>query len=60
VVSAPVAQLRDKPAEEGKVLLEASTDVLLELVEPPVNGWAKVRHRDGVQGYVRVGQVWGL
>ena len=60
VVSAAVAQLRDKPADDGKVLLEASTDVLLELVDPPVNGWAKVRHRDGAQGFVRVGQVWGL
>lgn len=60
VVSAPVAQLRDKPADDARVLLEAGTDVLLELVEPPAGGWARVRHRDGAQGYVRAGQVWGL
>ena len=23
-------------------------------------GWAKVRHRDGVTGFVRATQVWGL
>jgi SH3-like domain-containing protein len=60
VVRAPVAQLREKPEDNAKVLLEAGTDVLFELLEPPANGWVKVRHRDGAQGYVRVGQVWGL
>jgi hypothetical protein len=34
--------------------------VAVELVEPASPGWAKVRHRDGVTGYVRLTQVWGL
>lgn len=59
VVSVPAAQVRDKPEDGGRVLLEAMQDVSLELVEAPSSGWAKVRHRDGIIGYVRVGQVWG-
>ncbi|MEP6702751.1 MAG: SH3 domain-containing protein, partial [Betaproteobacteria bacterium] len=34
--------------------------VLLELVEPPVSGWVKVRHRDGQTGYVNISQIWGV
>jgi len=60
VVSGAVAQLRDKPDDEAKVVLEAAQDVSLELVEAPNAGWARVRHRDGVVAYVKVGQVWGL
>ncbi|HEX4328367.1 MAG TPA: SH3 domain-containing protein [Burkholderiales bacterium] len=60
VVSVPAAQVRDKPDDGARVLLDAAQDVSLDLVEPAVAGWAKVHHRDGVVGYVRVSQVWGL
>ncbi|MDB5807685.1 MAG: hypothetical protein JWN73_5007 [Betaproteobacteria bacterium] len=60
VVSAPVAQVRDKPDDGARVLLDAAQDVSLDLVEAPSSGWAKVHHRDGVVGYVRASQVWGL
>ena len=60
VVSVAAAQLRDKPEEGGRVVLEAAQDVTLELVEPPNSGWAKVRHRDGALAFVRANQVWGL
>jgi len=60
VVSVPVAQVRDKPDEGARVLLDAAQDVSLDLVEPAAAGWAKVHHRDGAVGYVRASQVWGL
>lgn len=61
LVIAPRAQVRSEPAAKGSLVFEAEKDVLLELVEPvPVAGWAKVRHRDGQAGYVRVDQVWGV
>lgn len=60
VVSVAAAQLRDKPEDGGRVVLEAAQDVTLELVEPPNSGWAKVRHRDGALAFVRANQVWGL
>jgi uncharacterized protein YgiM (DUF1202 family) len=31
----------------------------LEWLETSVNGWVKVRHRDGQTGYVKITQVWG-
>ena len=60
VVSAPLAQLRDKPEDGARVVLEAAENVSLELVEPMAMGWAKVKHRDGVIAFVRANQVWGL
>jgi SH3-like domain-containing protein len=34
--------------------------VVVELLEPPANGYAHVRHRDGTTGWVKVSEVWGL
>jgi hypothetical protein len=34
--------------------------VLLQIVEPPAEGWLKVRHRDGQEGFIRVAHVWGV
>lgn len=42
------------------VVFRADKDVVLELVETGANGWAKVRHRDGLAGYIPALQVWGL
>jgi len=54
------AKVRVGASDDAALTFEAEADVLLEFVEPGPVGWAKVRHRDGQQGYVRVGQVWGL
>jgi SH3-like domain-containing protein len=36
-------------------------DVVLELVSPSIkNGWVKVKHRDGIIGYVQVVSLWGV
>jgi SH3-like domain-containing protein len=44
----------------AKVLFRAEQNVLLELLEPPVSGFARVRHRDGQVGYVGIQHLWGL
>jgi SH3-like domain-containing protein len=59
-VRAERAQVRANAEDSSALLYEAEPDVLLELVEPAPAGWAKVRHRDGQQGFVRASQVWGL
>lgn len=60
-VTAPRAQVRSESSDNAALVFEAEKGVLLDLVEPlPVNGWVKVRHRDGQLGYVRVNQVWGV
>ena len=38
---------------------QAQKNVILEWLEPSINGWIKVRHRDGLSGYVKITQVWG-
>lgn len=54
------AQVRANAEDSSALLYEAEPDVLLELVEPTPAGWAKVRHRDGKEGFVKAAQVWGL
>lgn len=59
VATANGADVRNRPDEQAPVLFRAQTGVILELVEPAVPGWLRVRHRDGQSGYVRINQVWG-
>jgi SH3-like domain-containing protein len=58
-VTVPVADVRASPDPQAPLVFEAYKQVLLEVLEPPANGWVKVRHRDGKEGYVRVSHVWG-
>ena len=60
VVSAPVAEVREKPDEQSPVAFQAQQGVLLELIEADRTGWVRVRHADGSGGYLRISQVWGL
>jgi len=60
VVNAPQAEVREAADESSRLLFRADKDVALELLEPGTNGWAKVRHRDGLAGYVQISKVWGL
>lgn len=46
--------------EKSPRAFDAARDVVLDLVESGPAGWAKVKHRDGQSGYVKVSQVWGL
>jgi SH3-like domain-containing protein len=60
LVTAPLADVRAAPNAQSALVFEAHKQVLLEVVEPPVDGWVRVRHRDGQQGFVRVAHVWGI
>lgn len=60
IVRADRAQVRAAGDDKAALAFEAERDVVLELVEPAVAGWARVKHRDGQQGFVKVAQVWGL
>jgi len=63
-VRASVADVLANPDASALLVFKAEQNVLLELVDPAyvttTPGWAKVRHRDGQVGYVRLQQVWGL
>lgn len=60
VVTAPRADVRKEANAEAPLVFEVEKWVALELVEAGPAGWAKVRHRDGAQGYVKVTLIWGL
>jgi SH3-like domain-containing protein len=64
VVRVPAADILAQPDASAPVVFRAEQNVLLELADPgaatATPGWAKVRHRDGQMGFVRIQQVWGL
>ncbi len=59
MVTVPLADVRAAPNTQSALVFEAYKQVLLEVVEPPAEGWVKVRHRDGQQGFIRIAHVWG-
>jgi SH3-like domain-containing protein len=60
LVSVPVADVRAAPDAKSALVFEAHKQVLLEVMEPAADGWVKVRHRDGQQGYARAAHLWGV
>lgn len=60
LVRSPGARVQSGPDESSTVLMTADKGVLLELVDPNALVWARVRHRDGVIGYIKVSDIWGL
>jgi SH3-like domain-containing protein len=60
MVKAPIAQVRQSADESAAVTFQAQQSVILDLIEVTGNGWLRVRHRDGVTGFVRANQVWGV
>ncbi len=60
LVRAEKAQVYAQADEKSTKVFEAEKDVALELVDANPAGWAKVKHRDGEAGFVKVAQVWGL
>ncbi len=60
LVSAAQVEAREAADPASRLVFRAEKDVALELLDAGTNGWIKVRHRDGLTGYVQSTQVWGL
>jgi SH3-like domain-containing protein len=67
VVRAPGADVHAAADDASPVVFRADRDVLLEIAEPAASpvatatpGWVRVRHRDGLAGYVRLTQIFGF
>lgn len=57
------AKTEIKSAEDAasNLLATVDKDVVLELVSGSIkNGWVKVKHRDGITGFVQAVNIWGL
>ena len=59
VVRLAAARVRASPDDSAAVVMTADKGVLLELIDTLGTGWAQVRHRDGIVGFVRITEVWG-
>ena len=60
IVRTDRAQVRVAAEDKAALVFEAERDVVLELLEAQPAGWARVRHRDGQDGFLKATQVWGL
>ena len=60
IVTAARVEAHETAATASAVVFRTEKLVALELIEAGANGWAKVRHRDGLTGYIPAAQVWGL
>jgi len=60
MVTVPLADVRAAPNVQSPLVFEAYKQVILEVLEPASEGWVKVRHRDGQQGFIRVAHLWGI
>lgn len=54
------AKVRTDADEASTTVFTADKGVILELLEPAANDWTKVRHRDGVTGFIRNSDIWGI
>lgn len=59
LVRVPVIDARQAADDKAPVVFRAEQNVVLDFVEYSAPGWAKVSHRDGQSGYVRINQIWG-
>lgn len=54
------AEVKQNADVNAKVIANVEKDVLLELVDLKLsNGWLKVKHRDGLIGYISISATWG-
>jgi len=60
IVRAANLKVRATPDEAGSAVFIADKGVLLEVLETAAGGWIKVRHRDGLVGYVKNSDIWGI
>jgi SH3-like domain-containing protein len=60
VVKSASAKVRASADDSSAVVLTADRGVLLELSDTTPAVWLKVRHKDGVTGYIKAVDVWGI
>lgn len=60
VVRVANAKIYASADEASALVFSADKHVLLEMAEPVLAGWMKVKHRDGQSGFVKISEVWGV
>lgn len=61
MVTASKTEIRQSADATSNLVATVEKDVLLEVADVKLNnGWLKVRHRDGVTGYILLSATWGF
>ena len=60
MVKTTLADVRTAAEDKAPLAFRAEQNVLLDLNELTGTGWARVTHRDGQTGYIKVSVVWGV
>lgn len=60
IVRSANLKIRSTPDEAATPAFIADKGVLLEVTEAAAGGWLKVRHKDGLVGYVKSAEIWGI
>lgn len=60
MVKANIADVRAAAEDKAPLVFQAEQNVLLDLNELTGTGWARVTHRDGQSGFIKVSAVWGV
>jgi SH3-like domain-containing protein len=60
MVNVTLVDIKASPDDNAPLVFKAEQGVLLDLLELTGTGWARVQHRDGQSGYIKLDQVWGL
>jgi SH3-like domain-containing protein len=55
-----LADIKPSPDMSVASIGRLEKDVVIDLLEPAKNGWVKVKHRDGLTGFIQTSAVWGL
>lgn len=59
LVTQDQSEIRQSADMNAALVAHIEKDLVLEMLEPQKNGWIKVRHRDGLVGYIVTSSVWG-
>lgn len=60
VVRSSNAEIRQAADATSKMMATVEKDVVLEVADMKLNnGWLKVKHRDGLVGYMLISSTWG-
>jgi len=61
MVNVANAEIRVGADATSNLIATLEKNVVLEVADPQLsNGWLKVKHRDGVTGYILIASVWGF
>ena len=60
LVTAASATVRQQASDTAPAVFTTVRDAVLQLSSSAENGWVRIRHADGTQGFLRVSDVWGL